>query len=192
MTGQPKFPTYEQIAQAIISAKTEIDDPAELHGLLAGMICARAGTEELKAENLDMIDEGLSREFSKNEILLELFKQTSNQLHDVLFSFRLLLPNEKIALKTRAESLSRWCNGYLEGLGLGGLQMKENNNEIQEALQSLAEIARLDFEKIETTENDEVAFTEAAEFVRLAVLTVFNEVFEMNAGDDGIKERTIH
>ena len=100
------------------------------------------------------------------------------KLADTEMTFNLLLPDDETALSVRAESLSTWCQGFLTGLGLSGVQMSESNEttrDLREALVHLTEIAKLDIENIEMLDEDEEAYMEVTEYVRMVVFAIYDE-----------------
>ena len=94
-----------------------------------------------------------------------------------LQSFQLLLPDERHELEERAEALSRWCEGFLYGLGLGGSSIEEETPDvIHEALYCIAEIAKLEISHLEVTELDKLAYDEAIEFITHAIPLIYEEL----------------
>ena len=79
-------------------------------------------------------------------------------------------------------ALAAWCNGFVSGLGLGGLRIEggraAGGAEIQEVLRDLVEIGKADFDvEAETDlESAEASFAEIVEFVRVGVQIVFEEI----------------
>lgn len=88
-----------------------------------------------------------------------------------------MLPADADPLDLRAESLSRWCQGFLAGLALGGLDKDWTlAPEMQEFLQDVVEISRLDFNTGDNAEDSEVAYAEIAEYLRMGVLLINAEL----------------
>lgn len=179
------LPPYEAIATALACANTSTS-PAEAHGLLCGFISAGTqidgkswvepvlGLSELKHP----IDEDNKR------ILLDLYDVTCHQLKEGL-EFQILLPDDDSAkLNERAESLGAWCQGYIAGLNLAGIDTEEQDNEdLQEILYDLMDIAQINGPTEATEEEDEIAYTELTEYTKVAVLTVFLELNTPDSAD---------
>ncbi len=144
-------------------------EPAECHGLLCGMLCA----------DPSLTTEGwlttASRETSPNpDALTELrglFTVTLGQLEGTDCDLVLLLPSDEHSLHERTRALGVWCQGFLAGLGLGGLDsLDQFEGEIHEFLNDVSEIARIDFDDSEQEEGDEHAYSEIVEYLRVGVL----------------------
>lgn len=174
MTDIPDRPDFERLECAL-----DHHHPAEMHGLLCGMLCVDGGLSNdlwlsrLQQELPD--DEPLSPPAQR--LLREIYKVTFSQLQDDCLSFTLLLPADDDPLSLRAESMSRWCQGYLAGLALGGLDRNRTlSADVQEFLRDVADISRLGFSAEDDTEESEVAYAEIIEYLRMGVLLVSAEL----------------
>ena len=106
-----------------------------------------------------------------------LYKEPAGQLDDPEFGFSLLLPDDTVPLAQRVESLALWCQGFLAGLGLGGLQDQSKlPGDSHEVMRDFVEISRLGHGDDGVTNEDEAAFAEIVEYVRMAVLLVYEEL----------------
>jgi len=168
-------------------------DPAECHGGLCGLLCASdtvtgaAWVNQVLAGRLDLpeaepppLQGGAHGE--GHALLLILYKETAGQLDDPEFGFSLLLPDDEVPLSQRAESLSRWCQGFLAGLGFGGVQDQSKlPGDCHEVMRDFAEISRLGHGADDATNEDEAAFAEIVEYVRMAALVVYEELRPLRA-----------
>lgn len=147
-------------------------DPSESHGMLCGMLCA---DKMLNRETwvAQVMSETAEINLSAQSLLQQLFNATAVQLNDSNFGFYLLLPDDETALSIRAGSLGHWCQGYLSGLGLGDLRSaKHLSGEVNEFLDDVLKIAQVVFFGNDASEDDEVAYMEIVEYVRVGVLLV--------------------
>lgn len=162
----------------------EIDDTlheasmggAEAHGFLSGLLCANDGVQ-LKDWLAGLFDEEDSSSLVRIEkIALErLFETTRQLITSDDYDFELFLPDEDEPLSVRATALSEWCRGFVYGLGFGGMDKEaEWQGDSREILQDLVEISRLDSEC--GGEDDESAFMELNEYVRMGVLLIHREL----------------
>ncbi len=168
-------------------------DPAECHGSLCGMLCATdaitgsawvnqilAGHLGLPAADTAPLPGGSGGE--DHAALLILYKNTVGQLEDPEFGFSLLLPDDDAPLPKRVEALSHWCQGFLLGLGLGGVQDQAKlPGESHEVMQDFVEISRLGHGSAGGDNEDENAFAEIEEYVRMAALVVYEELRPLRA-----------
>lgn len=174
MVDSVKSPTFED-AQAALA----YHNASEVHGLLCGVLCTN---ESLSSEVwlnfvADEIPENTSLTQDAQSLLLELLDTTLAQLKADGFSFSLLLPSDRASLQRRTLSLGYWCQGFLTGLGLGGMQKdRAESAEVDEFLNDLLNIARVGFNVDDIQEEDERAYTEIVEYVRIGVLLVEQEL----------------
>lgn len=146
---------------------------AECHGVLCGFlaISPQAGPNDYLTQltALQLVDhpgEAMRMVFD------DLFKATVAQLADEDMGFRLWLPDDSEALEERTEALARWCTGLLAGLAIQG-KIETLSSEAAEAVRDLEQIARAGLsagDDPEEREDDERAFTEIAEYVRVVAL----------------------
>lgn len=154
-------------------------DPAELHGLLCGLLCADA---ELDREQwLRYVHEELAKDagFSEavQDLLLKLFDYGAAQLNASDWSLALLLPDDEAPLRQRVAALDLWCQGLLYGLALGQVERRrELSEESREFLHDATEIAQAGFDAAESSEADEVAFAELVEYLRVGVLLLYQDL----------------
>lgn len=148
---------------------------SEIHGVLCGMLCV--GPLEGKAWLGRMMAEqyaGLCPE--DQDTLLELFAATVAQFADSGLAFSPRLPGDEAPLVERADALGLWCQGFLFGLALGGLQNSLMSPEVREFVNDIAHIAQVDFAAGAADEGEERAYAELLEYVRMGVLLVYQEL----------------
>ncbi len=147
---------------------------AEMHGLQSGMICGaktsdKFNWEVVMVQELDCIK--ASTELLEH--LNHLYAHTVYQLHGIDFQFDLLLPNDRACLNSRAKALADWCRGFICGLGLAGIQNNSIKSKLaKEAIKDLSQIAHVGVGDDDLLEEQERAFFELVEYVRVAVQTI--------------------
>ena len=76
----------------------------------------------------------------------------------------------------RADALSLWCQGFLYGLGSGpAADPAKVSTEAGEIIRDFTEITHVGVEADEENEENEIAFAEVVEFVRVGVQLLFVE-----------------
>ncbi|HRQ64285.1 MAG TPA: UPF0149 family protein [Xanthomonadaceae bacterium] len=169
--------TQAHIDHAMLSqALTQARIPAgasDLHGSMCGFLCA-GGTQ--KGGFMDSL--ALSArdvEGGGRDLLAALFGYCEHQLDDPQLGFQPLLPLDAQPLAERADALAAWCQGFLGGFGIaaGGAGL---GDEVEEVLGDLAAIAASHFEPDPAIEEEENAYAELIEFVRVAVLCLRGEL----------------
>lgn len=157
---------------------------ADCHGLLAGLVCA-AGFADPKiwvAEIFEDYNPKNTLQADAFRQLQALYESTVTELNSHEIDFELLLPDDAVPLRERAESLGSWCSGFLSGLGLGGLPAQDRlPDDVRELLKDLSEISRVDFEMDEPGEDELAAFEEVVEYIRVGVLFLHDELQPLSA-----------
>lgn len=186
---QSYLPTYKELDQALSKTTLKLH-PAQVHGLISGILCGNpqntAAWEELVTGN---------KESTKTHNLLQaLYDATAKQLEEFLFNFQLLLPPDTESLPTRAEALTLWSQGFLTGLKLVQVQIIDREKgEMTEAIDDLIEIAKMNYEDVVPSEEDEAAYIELVEFVRMAVILIYQDMREAESSKkNGSSSNRLH
>jgi yecA family protein len=179
----PDFERTIQLSQGNLDAA----ELAESHGLLCGLLCC--GTAGSAGEYLDHLaamqllaapGEALAA------VMAEVWERTATQMEDEEFGFQLWLPDDDDPLEDRAISLAQWCSGFLAGLG-SGCSLETLSDDAREALEDLIEISRAEVSsepgQREGSEEDESAYAEIVEYVRVVALTLREEFRGPGRGD---------
>ena len=152
---------------------------AEAHGLLCGILAAGGRTQApvwlehvLGAGNTQSAPAQAC-----SELLAGLHADILRDLNDDAFGFSLLLPPDDAPLPIRTRALSDWCGGFLYGLALGGFREDAGlPDTVREVMQDLYEISHAGFTSDPPDEDDEAAFEEIGEYVRISVLLLHDEL----------------
>jgi len=183
-------PSYDQLA-ALLSAYGDAMSVSECHGVLCGMVScnpALDGAEwagRMLSGDLDEAvesDAGAEIDEADRAILKAFFDDTVRQMGDEELGFQPLLPDEEEALEERIAALGDWCDGYLYGLGLGGIKdFGSFSPETQEFCADLVEISHIAFDEGDEG-GGESAFFEIVEYVRMGAMMVHDELRNLAAG----------
>src|SRR5512144_190512 len=109
------------------------------------MLCVDGAiSNELCLERIETeIGDGALRA-SARDLLQELFFLSAAQLDDADLNFDLLLHADQDGLNQRLAALRQWCQGFVAGLVLAGLDRQRLlSPEVKEFLADLVEICRL-------------------------------------------------
>jgi yecA family protein len=187
MQQNPEMPEYDHFAGLVDSLALEVG-ASELHGVICGLLCAgqsdahSAWFEELFQECSP--DDLLVRE--ARQLLGQLYLATRQKIRDEDLEFRPFLPAGNIVIAKRARALSEWCQGFLYGLALSGVNLADIDEEARESIADITEFTRLDYEAIEPGDESESAYMEIEEFLRVAtwvILDALNEQREIEPGN---------
>lgn len=165
---------YQTIDQTLREQGAEVT-AAEAHGMATGMLCVDVRADQSNWLG-ELFGEGFSG-FGVHSSLGELFEQTRALLTDDDYTFDLLLPDaDEDTLTEEIEAMRDWCQGFLYGLGFS--QSSSNwTGDVGEIVKDIVEITKLeDFAEAEGSEEDEQAFAEIQEYLRVAVQLIRNEM----------------
>ena len=184
---------YDALA-LVISKLGAQQEPAELHGTLTGLLCANGNARaDIWLQNLfpcmpngDLLGDEAFDELKK---LHETARESVNATD---CEFQLLLPDDDSDLDQRVHALGEWCQGFLVGLSLGGISdFKALPEDAREIAEDLVEIARADSSySFDGSEEDEHAYAELVEYLRVGVLLI-NEELQPNPAP-AASETTLH
>lgn len=168
---------YDQLQTALSAAGLELS-AAEVHGVLCGSICSQMKTgvapdlKRLLTAGAEVSAESLAPLQGQLENLLE---ETVQNLYGAEGGFDLLLVDDEQGMPLRVQALADWCRGFLIGL------LNNEQFAIDQLEGDTAEIAR-DMIAISEAdggaggEDDEWDFAEVAEYVRVGVQLIFEEM----------------
>ena len=174
MSSTPFIALNETLARAGTTC-----DAAECHGTVCGVLCAGADGNDTWLSQL--MEEASGPEAALKNCrrdLLALRDLTRNLLQAGTLEFTPLLPDDDTSLAERTAALGEWCQGFLFGLGLAGerLKLDELTEEAGEVLRDMGQIAQAGFEGDADDDEDETAYVEIVEYVRVGVQLLYEEL----------------
>ena len=172
--------SYSDI-QRVLADERSMTDAAEAHGTLVGALCTLP-TYRFEDWLQEILPEG-RMQAEASGALHGLYFVTSETLSADELEFQPLLPEDLQPLDERTAALAQWCVGFLYGLGSGALQdLKTLPGEVGEVVRDFDEITRVGVDGGDTAEQNESAYAELVEFVRVGVQLVFEELEALRAG----------
>ena len=177
LMSEIKMPEFLTVESALKDSGLAVT-PAELHGLLVGMISGGLPLDDNAWKPLmyDYTNDGLGWPDSAIQIGSAVFQFTVAELTGSELALSMLIPNDKEGLMNRADGLSEWVNHFISGLGLVDLKMDKASEALKEALVDLEEIARLGIDEDDDIEEQESLFEQVLEHVHVCVLTIHLEL----------------
>lgn len=170
MSLQNETPGYNALAAALSQQGVGMT-PAEMHGLLSGILCGGNKDASWKTKIHDLANDGMAFSQSLSQPLQALHENLSNTLEDEGFMFQLMLPeDDDITVFDRADALAGWVNHFLLGLGVTQPKLDKVTGETGEAIDDLRTIAQLGYDEDEDQEELEQSLEEVIEYVRVAAL----------------------
>ncbi|HEV7715645.1 MAG TPA: UPF0149 family protein [Steroidobacteraceae bacterium] len=185
--------SYTEI-QRVLADERSMTDAAEAHGTLAGALCT-ASTYRFEDWLQEILPEGHAQPEATGT-LRGLYFLTTETLAAADMAFEPLLPEDTQPLDERAAALSQWCVGFLYGLGSGSVQdLSKLPGEAGEVIRDFDELTRVGVGTGESDEENESAYVELVEFVRVGVQLVFEELValrELPADGESAEEPPLH
>ena len=158
-------------------------DVSECHGKISACLCSENMTAEaLLPEEINADESYLSAETMKlKTVLLSLIAETLEQLNDAEMSFYPLLSPDTESITDRTLTLSRWCQGFIDGFGLVIDQKNISINQIEqdiigEIIEDFSQISKLTNASVMNEDGEELAYMEVVEYVRVGIQLIFEEM----------------
>ncbi len=190
-----------ELAFAANAATSELS-PAELHGTVCGIQCAKLRLRHLGRtnpiedaevdEDAFWADEGDARQddvlplddylslvgadaVESADALLRFAQIAQEELLSEDLRFMPLLPDDEVPVELRVGALAEWCAAFLAGFAaLGQMACSEEEEEI---LEDLAAISAADIDGLEAEEAERL-YTEIVEYIRVTVLLLLQPAEE--------------
>ncbi|NYY80815.1 YecA family protein [Raoultella planticola] len=168
-------------------------NPAEMHGLISGILCG--GNKDSSWQPLvhDLTNEGLAFGHELAESLRTIHSVTSDSLEDDGFLFQLYLPEgDAVSVFERADALAGWVNHFLLGPGVTQPKLDKIKDETGEAIDDLRNIAQLGYDEDEDQEELEMSLEEIIEYVRVAALLCHETFSRQQPTAPEVRKPTLH
>ncbi|MEL0028053.1 MAG: UPF0149 family protein [Perlucidibaca sp.] len=189
-------PSLESLALALSQARADCS-ASELHGVLVGLLAAGARLNRAALmKSLEAHADPVSA--FQDAVIASLWQLQLKTLEDLggdELDFQPLLPDDEDDLAQRVVALGDFCRGLLAGFGLGATASHPAlaQESVRDTLQDLVSISQVDSVD-DADEDGEVAYAELHEFVRMAVMHLFEEMAprEEHAHDAQDPAPTVH
>jgi uncharacterized protein YgfB (UPF0149 family) len=174
-----QIPSFEEFTSRFSGLNAD-SSVAEVHGVITGLLAGGARIHRANLQKIITTHADLAQTLPDSfaEDFWQLHLQTLEQLGDSELAFLPFLPEDDEDLSQRVNGLAEWCQGFLVGFGTA---VKPNdarlhNPELQETLQDIVNISHVDAAAQDNDDADEGAYAELYEFVRMAVIHLFEEL----------------
>jgi len=147
---------------------------AEAHGQLAGLLTMLpAGDPKRIARTArEMAD---ATGIPAGTVFEQCLDAIRRSLEGAEFEFEPVLPGDAAGLGERTECLGVWCGAFVGGIGASGAPLPETG-EAAEAIRDLTRIARAGLDEETDAEEEEGAYAQVLEYVRVAVMLIHDTV----------------
>ena len=157
-------------------------DAAQVHGLLSGrlVVAGSAAGPDWIAQVLEGIDPSNASGKECESLLVELLQSTHRHFRERMSQFMPLLPDENDSRSVRTEGIAHWSEGYLHGL-VSSNQAEEVRKQlaaepIAGIIKDLLAMTQATVDDGADREEDEAAYTEIVEYLRVAAQIVYEEL----------------
>lgn len=190
------YPSYSTLFSRLRQHGVSIA-PAELHGLMTGLLCAGAQPDDGHWLNLvaDYAHQGQAFSGETQSELKTLFSSTALELADAddNLSFTLILPEaDESDLLEQAEALSEWLNSFLSGLGLMSISAKHVSDEMQEVLGDIEAMAQLGVDPEGDLDEQADLLSQVIEHTKMCVFACYLEWVKGNLPEEEESPRILH
>lgn len=170
----PDTPQFEELEDLLAEVEAA-PEASEAHGMLLGVAAALVpggGLEPMLPEVIRRWRAGLELEASAAPGADSALSKLGTALLEALDPDglpELALPPEDAPLRERTIAVQQWSQGFVTGLGLGGLDEAAlaDHPEAREGLRDLVRLAAVGGEATEESESGEEDLTVVAEYVRV-------------------------
>lgn len=185
---EKSLPSYTELDRALSETTLKLH-ASQVHGLITGLLCGK----ESKAATFEELVTGNKEAGETHELLQTLYDATKKQLVDFLFEFQIIVPSDANDLAERAEALTLWCQGFLTGLKLAEVQLIDREpSDVTEVIDDLIQIAKMNYEEVVASEEDEEAYVELIEYVRMGVIMVYQDLREDESAKNVQATKNLH
>lgn len=176
--------TYPEVVRVLERSGSSVS-AAEGHGCLCGALCTSADYPLERWLDEIVPDADSEADAAGAAALRLLFTDTMRALRGDDMEFEPLIPDDEITLESRAGALAQWCQGFLYGFGTGRpLKPEQLPANVSEILRDLTHIGRASVEVGEAGEEEEQAYAEIVEYVRVGVQLIHDELTDARASLD--------
>jgi uncharacterized protein YgfB (UPF0149 family) len=184
--------TYEKFARVLREARA-LPEPAEAHGTLAGALCSSRNYGLIEWLREILPEDSPDQDVLQSSALQGVYDSMVRTLVGNDADFAPLIPDDDAPLADRADALSLWCQGFLYGLGSGATSDPGSvSTEAGEIIRDFTEITHVGVDAGDETEENEVAFAEVVEFVRVGAQLLFVELAPARGEEPASGAASIH
>ncbi|GLT18195.1 UPF0149 protein [Vibrio zhanjiangensis] len=176
--SEHKLPAYLTLASELQTAGLAVN-PAELHGLLAGMLSGGLSITDNSWQPMifDYTNDGMGWPAKPLQLAQSTLDATIAEFTDSAMNISILLPDEdaSASLFDVADGVAEWVNHYISGLGLVGIELKHASKESKEALTDLEEISKLAIDEEDDLAEQAQLLEQVIEHIKVCALTIHAE-----------------
>ncbi|MFM2483224.1 UPF0149 family protein [Celerinatantimonas sp. YJH-8] len=184
------YPDYASLGE-LLTKHDVMATPAEVHGLLCGLLAGGLPVNDAswQVHLNELFNDGLALPRALLRNMEQLIQDSERLFRGEYFNFYPLLPSDNDPLDERAEAMAQWVQNFLVGFALICQELNKAPEDIQEVVNDFNQIAHLSLVFDNEDENNEQAYFEIYEYIRVGCMACFNHYALRHSGDDA---RTLH
>ena len=145
---------------------------SEAHGLLTGLACRGVTTHEI-VNKMYLLNISASDDVT---LLEGMFGLIVRDLQSNDLTFNILLPADQVGTVDKAEQISNWCQGYLQGFCHDGKPpICDDNETVCEVFQDIFDIGAVALELIDDHDDNQKSLVEIEEYLRVGIRLIYDE-----------------
>ncbi len=163
-----------------LTGDEQFPDSSELHGVLCAHALKRQTPDKAASDELAR---WLDLHGHQSNTLMDALQEEHQALLASELDYRLYLPPDSTDLSMRTQSLAAWCGGFVSGIGVYEDWLPEaprspadaassSDAEVREAIADLSQIAKAGLDTESGSQEEEQAYAEIVEYVRVAVMLI--------------------
>ena len=167
--------------------------PAEVHGVLTGLICGGVAMDGNAWQQpfLELVNDGEPLSDGLTTIVRELYADVVNSLVDPDMGFSPLLADDDDPLSDRLEAFINWTQSFLTGLAMVQPGLDKCSDDVKELIQDLTDFTQVELE-VEDNDDNEEGFAALVEHARLAAWECLREFRGLDDEEDEAEPKTLH
>lgn len=172
-----KITLPEYVASAsVLQSESLAVSPAELHGLLTGMLSGGLALDDSSWQPLlfDYTNDGMGWPSKAQQVADTAYKFTKDEIAGTDLDLSIWLPEDGDIFEV-ADAMAEWTNHFISGFGLVVSSFKKASSETKEALADLEEMAKLGIDEEDDLEEQAQLLEQVIEHVKACVLTIHTE-----------------
>ncbi|WP_117235721.1 YecA family protein [Vibrio maerlii] len=169
------LPEYVASASVFQSASLAIS-PAELHGLLTGMLSGGLSLSDDSWQPLlfDYTNDGMGWPDRSLQIAQSVLNITKKEVTGTELELNIWLPEDGDIFE-QADAIAEWINHFISGIGLVGTSLSKASEEAKEALADLEEMAKLGIDEEDDLGEQAELLEQVVEHVKACALIIHAE-----------------
>lgn len=152
----------------------------EAHALFTGLNCSQVESNEDNNVWLDKLNLGIDQQNVLDreavEVLNKYYNEVNQHLNSIELSFQLPI-SDADSIAEQLSDFALWVENFLYGFSMGDkVELTSCSEQLQEIIKDFVSLSRADDYEATTDDDNEKVLVELIEYVRVAVLNIYDEL----------------